>query len=146
MNTPWYDYLPDSSGRMFYFSSSGDKKIDKVLFFNYLHDPEVFEIVLGNLRTDGSVDVDGTGDQRDAAAVLSTVAKCIAFFLSDHPDAEIFIEGSTPARTRLYQMAIVRELKDLGQYFDIYGFTGNCQEIFQSGRNYRSFIISLKNN
>lgn len=85
MNTPWYYYLPDGSGRMFYFSGSGDKKMDKVLLFKHVDDPEVYEIILGNLRTDGSIDVDGSGDHGDAAAVLSTVAKAIAFFLSDHP-------------------------------------------------------------
>lgn len=146
MNTPWYDNLPDSSDRIFYFSGSRDNAIDKVLLFKCLDDSGIYEIVLGNLRTDGSIDVDGTGDHADAATVLSTVAKIIAFFLSDHPEAEIFIVGTTPARTRLYQMAIVRELDDLGQYFDICGYTGGDEEIFQSGRTYQSFTISLKNN
>lgn len=144
MDTPWYDYFPDYFGRMFYFASSADGKIDKVLLFKHLDDPEVFEITLGNLRTDGSIDVDGSGDHGDAALVLSTVAKAIEFFLSDHPEAEIFIEGTTPGRTRLYQMAIVRELDDLGRYFDVSGFTGSREEFFQSGRNYQSFTISLK--
>jgi hypothetical protein len=145
MNTPWYDYLPDSSGNMFYFASYGDGNINKVLIFSYLDDPDIYRITMGNLRVDGSIDVHGMGDTGDPASVLSTVAKAIAFFLADYPEAEVFIEGTTAARSRLYQMAIVRELDDLGKYFDIYGFDGNHEEIFQPGKNYRSFTISLKN-
>jgi len=144
MNTPWYDYLPDGFGNIFYFSGCGNKNIDKVLLFKYLDDPEVYEIILGSLRGDGSIDVEGSGDNGDAATILFTVAKAIAFFLSDHPRAEVFIEGTTQARTRLYQMAIARELDDLGDYFDIRGLTDDHEELFQLGRNYQAFTISLK--
>ena len=144
MNTPWYDYLSDGYDRMFYFSGWESMNMNKVLLFKYLDDPEVYEIILGNLRTDGSIDVERAGDYDHADTVLSTVAKAIAFFLADRPEAEIFIEGTTPTRTRLFQMAIVRELDDLGQYFDVYGFTDGREEIFQSGRNYQAFTISLK--
>jgi hypothetical protein len=145
MNTPWYDYLPDSSGDIFYFASSGDAKIDKVVVFTQMDDPDTYGVALGNLRSDGSIDVDGQGDRGDTVAVLSMVAKAIAFFLTDHPEAGIVIEGTTSARARLYQMAIVRELDDLGKYFDVYGFDGRNKEIFQHGSKYLSFTITLKN-
>lgn len=144
MDTTWYDYIFDGFGRTFFFSGSGDGEIDKVLIFNYLYESGAYEITLGDLRIDGSIDVDGKGDGGDAATILSTVAKAITFFFSDYPEEEIFIEGTTAARTRLYQMAIVRELNDLGRYFDIYGFDGSEEELFRPGRNYRSFTISLK--
>ena len=49
-------------------------------------------------------------------------------------EAEMLIEGSILARTRLYQIVIMRELKGLGDYFNIYGMTENGPEIFQQGR------------
>ncbi|SEI38829.1 hypothetical protein SAMN05216327_101142 [Dyadobacter sp. SG02] len=144
MNTAWYDYIPDSDGDIFYFASSEDSKIDKIVVFTQMNDPDSYAVVLGNLRDDGSIDVDERGDNGDTTAVLSTVSKAIAFFLSDRPEASVVIEASTSARARLYQMAILRESVDLGQYFDIYGFNGRCKEIFQPGQNYLSFIISIK--
>lgn len=84
MNTPWYDYLPDSFGRMFYFVGSGDGDVNRVLIFSYLANPDIYTVTMG--------------------------------------------------------------LDDLGTYFDIYGFDGNSEEIFQPGKNYRSFTISLKSN
>lgn len=146
MNTPWYDYLPDSFGSMFYFASSGDGNINKVVVFTSMEDPDTYAVALGNLRDDGSIDVHGQDGNEDAVAVLSTVAKAMAFFLADHPEAWVVIEGTTPARARLYRRAIAQELDDLGGYFDIYGFDGTNQEIFQPGRNCLSFTISLKSN
>jgi len=35
------------------------------------------------------------------------------------PQAEIFTEGSTPARTRLYQMAIGDNLEEIGEDFEV---------------------------
>ncbi|MDR6804310.1 hypothetical protein J2Y45_001579 [Dyadobacter sp. BE34] len=144
MNTPWYDYFSDGFCKIFYFAGSGNGRIDKIVIFTQMQEPDAYSITLGNLRLDGSIDVHGTAGDGDAAEILSTVAKVIAFFLVDHPQAAIFIEGTTAARVRLYQMAIVRELDDLGKYFDIHGFDGSDMEIFQPGRNYLSFTISLK--
>lgn len=144
MNTPWYDYFSDGSCNIFYFAGSGNGRIDKILIFTQMEDPDAYSIALGNLWLDGSIDVHETAGDGDTVAILSTVAKAIAFFLADHPQAAIIIEGTTPARVRLYQMAIVCELDDLGKYFDIHGFDGSDREIFQPGRNYLSFTISLK--
>lgn len=119
--------------------------MDKVVLFLPTAIPNSYAVVLGDLQNDGSIDVDCTSNSGNTKFILTTIAKAIAFFLSDRPLAEVMIEGTTQARTRLYQIAIVRELKDIGNYFDIYGLTADGYEIFQLGRSYRSFTVSIKN-
>lgn len=123
----------------------GNKVMDKIVLFVPTAISDSYTVVLGDLQSDGSIDVAGTSGKANAEFVLSTVAKAIAFFLSDRPEAEVLIEGSTFARTRLYQIAIARELQDLGNYFDIYGVTNEGLEIFQQGRVYGSFTVTVRN-
>lgn len=120
--------------------------MDKIVLFVPTAIPDSYTVILGDLQNDGSVDVVGTSGNGNTELILATVAKAIAFFLSDHPEAEVLIEGSTQARTRLYQIAIVRELRDIGSYFDIYGLTTDGYEVFQQGRSYLSFTVSIKGN
>lgn len=144
MDRSLYQYIFDNSGRIFSFSSTGGREMDKVVLFIPTAYSDCYSITLGDLQIDGSIDVNERGGSYNAEFVLSTVAKVIAFFLSDFPGAEVIIEGSTPARTRLYQIAISREMDDLGRYFDVYGVDGDTVEIFRKGRMYRSFAITVK--
>lgn len=141
-----YQYLFDNSGQMFGFSSRGDKVLDKIVLFAPTEIQDSYAVIIGDLQNDGSIDMDGISGSGSTEFVLATVAKAIAFFLSDHPEAEVLIKGTTQARTRLYQMAIVRETRDIGGYFDIYGLTADGYEIFQQGRSYWSFTVSIKDN
>lgn len=146
MDRLFYQYLFDNSGQIFSFSSIGNKVMDKIVLFVPTAIPDSYTVILGDLQNDGSVDVAATSGNGNTELILATVAKAIAFFLSDHPEAEVLIEGSTHARTRLYQIAIVRELRDIGSYLDIYGLTADGYEVFQQGRSYLSFAESIKGN
>lgn len=145
MDRSLYQYVLDNSGRIFSFSSARDKVMDKIILFSPASYPDSYSVLLGDLQYDGSIDVNRRGGRNNAEFVLSTVAKAIAFFLSDFPEAEIIIEGNTPARTRLYQIAIAREIDDLGRYFEIYGLGDDGLETFQKGRTYQGFVITIKN-
>lgn len=118
--------------------------MDKIVLFTPTAFINSYSIILGDIAWDGSIDINRKNDRNNAEFVLSTVAKTIAFFLSDFPEAEIIIEGSTLSRTRLYQLAIRRGMDDLGRYFDIYGMDGDNLEIFQKGKMYRSFVVTVK--
>ena len=58
--------------------------------------------------------------------------------------ASVFIAGSTPSRTRLYQVVIGRELHEIQNLFIVQGVTGIGTENFQQGKLYLAFVISLK--
>jgi hypothetical protein len=52
----------------------------------------------------------------DTQKILATVAHTALVFLEEHPSATIYASGSTPPRTRLYQMGISRVLPHLHGY------------------------------
>lgn len=80
----------------------------------------------------------------DMQMVLATVIQIIKAFLSYKPDSNIYIEGSTPTRMRLYQIAIERELSDFQEHFEIGGFYNNAFELFRRNVNYSARVIFLK--
>lgn len=99
-------------------------------------------LVLGDSDED-NIDVGVKSNNKDLEMVLSTVVKIIAFFLSDYPDASIFIEASSAARNRLYRILIEKERENWREIFTIKGIEGDRLEAFQSGKNYGSYLISF---
>lgn len=61
---------------------------------------------MGDIDTgSGEIDDLSVSNNQDTKKVLATVAKTVVDFIEQHPKA-IVMEGSTPARTRPYQMGI----------------------------------------
>lgn len=106
--------------------------------------PDTYALLLGDLLGDGSIDVNGKSRNGDTRMVLNTVLRIIFEFLSQEQDAKIFVEGSSPARTRLYQIAIASQLDALRDQFNIAGMLDGEFQDFQIGRSYSAFVISLK--
>lgn len=79
--------------------------------------------------------------------ILATVFQTIYYFLEQHPAATVGFKGSSASRTRLYQVAITRELDEVLQRFDVWGIklSDNQPEPFQRNTPYQSFFIALKN-
>ena len=65
-------------------------------------------------------------------------------FTNKFPDAIIYTEGSTPARTRLYQMGIASNLEEISKDFEIEGYIHDAWEPFQKGHNYEAFLARRK--
>ena len=80
----------------------------------------------------------------DRGKILNTVASTIIDFIDRHPHAEVFAEGSTPARTRLYQMGISNNLEEISKDFDIHGYIGGEWTPFRRGVNYEAFLVKRK--
>jgi hypothetical protein len=76
--------------------------------------------------------------------VLATVASTVIDFIKHHPNAVIFAQGSTPARTRLYQRGIQENLDEIGQLFEIEGFSDGAWETFTEGKNDDEFALKAK--
>lgn len=144
MNAAFYEMEWYGKHPMFWFTSTGKETIVKVILFRPTEEPDIYEIVLGDLASDGLIDLETRSDNGDTEEVLSTVAEALLFFLSDHVEAKILIEASTDSRARLYQIAIKRELDDLGDYLVAYGFNGENPELLQSGKNFKKFVVSLR--
>ena len=83
-------------------------------------------------------------NNRDRDKVLATVALTVIDFIKYHPDAVLLARGSTPARTRLYQIGILENLDEIGQLFDIIGFTDGTWQPITKGQNYEEFALKAK--
>jgi hypothetical protein len=95
---------------------------------------EEFHILDDSVRTNN-----GDGDK-----VLATVAFTALDFTYQFPNALLLIEGSTPARTRLYQMSIASNLSEINKVFNIQGFHLQKWAPFMQGRNYERFLARRK--
>jgi hypothetical protein len=56
----------------------------------------------------------------------------------------IFATGSTPARTRRYQMGITSLWNEISIDFDVYGFKDGSWQVFQSNGDYDAFLVKRK--
>ena len=84
------------------------------------------------------------GTLKDMETILATVFRTFNVFFGAYPHCQIFFMGSTPARTRLYQIAIARELTQALDLFHIKGLTNDGFELFVANKTYQAFVFSLK--
>lgn len=76
----------------------------------------------------------------DGDKVLRTAAGIIYDFTAFHMGAAVFIKGSTPARTRTYQMGINKFWDEINPHFEVLGKIKDKWDPFEKGVNYEAFI------
>jgi hypothetical protein len=144
MNHPWYQFTTHRQSLRFNFVSVGKTSIQKAVIFESLEGDHIFNLAMGDVDDQGELDVFSKSDNGDMQMVFATVIQIVKVFFKEKPNALIFIEGSTPARMRLYQIVIERELRDLEAYFIIHGFRDSEFELFRRNANFSVLAISLK--
>lgn len=87
------------------------------------------------------LDDQAVSNNGDLELVLATVAAAAYNFCRQHPDASLYLTGSTPARTRLYQMGIARFLDLIQVQFSIYGELDDSWKPFLRNKRYTAFFI-----
>ncbi|TKT94092.1 DUF6934 family protein [Dyadobacter frigoris] len=83
-------------------------------------------------------------NNHDKQKVLTTVAFAVKDFIENYPNANIFAKGSTHVRTRVYQIGISLFLEEISNYYRILGYVDDQWELFETGVNYESFLLSKK--
>lgn len=137
-----YPILSDDGHATYEFLSEGPKgTIKKVVMYQQLQ-PGIFNLAFGdwdeiNQRIDDNI----RSNNNDRDKVLATVASTVMDFIHHHPAAILFAQGITPAKTRLYQMGINQNWREIEQLLDIEGFCNGSWESFKPGRNYEAFIV-----
>jgi len=105
----------------------------------------IFNLSFGDWNAEiDKMDDSITSNNGDRDKVLATVAATAIEFTNNYPGALIYTEGSSPARTRLYQMAIAKNLEEISENFEIEGYINRAWELFQKGRNYEAFLVKRK--
>lgn len=141
-----YEVEIGASGMVFEFVSEGPKgRIRKFIVYTSLYGSNNYNLAFGdkNEITGDFSDI-ARSNNNDTDKVLTTVAGTIVMFLEKQPDAFVIAVGSTASRTRLYQMAISRNLTDLEADFEIFGLLGNEWKPFQVLTSYQAFGVKKR--
>nr|WP_262899634.1 hypothetical protein [Chryseosolibacter histidini] len=132
----------------FEFESNGPNgKIKKVVRYSPQNANGVtyFNLGFGDWNeTIGKIDDSAISNNQDRERILATVAATVLEFTRRFPDAMVYATGSTPARTRLYQMAIAANCNEIELFLTVYGFADNNWHPFKKGVNYTAFLAMRK--
>jgi hypothetical protein len=148
MQLETYSIVSTDEHKFYEFYSEGPKgRIKKVVIYRKaigLRD-NIFNLAFGDWdekfqRLDDRV----VSNNNDRQKILATVASTVLQFMKYHPDAIVYAEGSTPSRTRLYQMGITAYLSEISKHLDVYGFRLEDWEPFQPGKNFEAFAVKIK--
>lgn len=101
-------------------------------------------MALGDIKPDGSLDVLSKSNNGDMEKILSTVIQTLMVFLAYQPEANVFFAGSTPTRTRLYQIVLNKEIDKVYSTLKVLGLYEDDLEPFEPNKNYEGFVVSKK--
>lgn len=147
MNLERYVYFADYNYNNYEFYSIGSKgKIKKGVRFSKINDdPIIYNLAFGDISVETDrIDDAVISNNQDRDLVLATVANTIFDFTNHNGNHYVYATGSTPARTRLYQMGIAGLLTEINVNFDVYGFKDGQWQVFQRNVNYKAFLVKRK--
>ena len=148
MNLEKYEIIQGPGDSYYEFYSEGPKgRIKKIVRFTLLSEYEdnFYNLFLGDwLESEGRASDTSVSDNKDPEKILATVASIVVHFMASKPQAAIFAQGSTPSRTRLYQIGITAYIREIDKDFDIHGFREDKWERFQKNKRYEAFLLRRK--
>lgn len=147
MNLERYEYVISRNFQEYSFESSGPKGIfKKKISFLLINTGGLtyFHLGFGDLDENGDIDDLAVSNNKDTEKILSTVAMAVLELLKHFPDMAVYAEGSTPARTRLYQISIAKYLDTISSLVSIYGLRNDSWEVFEKNVSYDAFLVVRK--
>jgi hypothetical protein len=119
MNEPSYPFSNIEDKFSFEFDSVSDAKTVRKLIEFRLIDAEtlLYNLALVDILPDGSASDLSVSNNQDMPKILATVFQAIGYFFGINPQVKILIQGSTKARTRLYQIAINKYFNEVEHKF-----------------------------
>jgi hypothetical protein len=141
-----YSLETSSSFLNYEFISKGPKgHIRKKIVFKEVDGSGVFNLGFGDVdEITGEIDDFVVTNNRDTLVVMSTVAAAVVQFLEKYPDKYVFAIGSTPARSRLYNIGIAKYLQEITIDFHVFGYIENEWRPFKPAIRYQAFLIRKK--
>jgi hypothetical protein len=149
MNLNSYNYEIDESFQTYEFVSEGPKgKITKVVAyteFGTVNGEIAYNLGFGDVDQEtGKISDMAVTDNKDSMQVLATVAQTIIEFSARFGKHWIRVKGSTPARTRLYQIGVSEIWDDIKDQFELYGLKNDEYLKFEKNVNYEAFLVRKK--
>ncbi len=141
MDLERYQFRSNERAIDYEFESVGPKgKIVKVARFTKIG-VDLYNFGFGDLdEKSGKISDTVISNNNDGDKVLATVANIILRFIDVYPNADIFIKGTSEARTRRYQMGISKYLREMNDRMEIMGYDNGEWLPFQKGVNYQAFV------
>ena len=145
MNLDKYPVISDNNHITYEFLSAGPNgTIKKVVYYQEVG-RNVFNLAFGDWdEAEQRINDLVRSNNNDRDKVLATVASTVFDFMMHHQNAVIFAKGSTGARTRLYQIGIFNNWKEISQIFDVEGFAEDKWEPVIKNKNYEAFVLTGK--
>ncbi|HWZ04658.1 MAG TPA: hypothetical protein VNX40_13670 [Mucilaginibacter sp.] len=149
MNLESYNYEIDETFQTYEFVSEGPNgKVTKVVAyteFGTVNDEIAYNLGFGDIdEKTGRISDTVVTDNKDRPLVLATVAQTIVEFSSHFGKHWIRVRGSTPARTRLYQMGVSGIWDEIKDDFELYGLKDGKYIEFEKDVNYEAFLVRKK--
>lgn len=148
MNLQGYNYKTNDSFLDFEFTSEGPKGvIKKIVRFSPMNagGTTYFNLGFGDWNNSKKrIDDKAISNNHDRDKILATIATVVLEFTARFPDVWIYAEGSTPARTRLYQMGIAAHWMEIEPLLHVYGYSRGKWQPFGKAVNYDAFIVLSK--
>lgn len=143
MNSDKYELTRENRHSSYQFYSYGAKGIIKKVIVFQKVDIKIYNLAFGDWNDlTKAIDDQIVSGNQDAQKILNTVAFAVCDFMKENPTAIVFAEGSTPSRTRLYQMNISAFLEEINEYFEVSGYVDGAWQSFRKGINYQSFLLT----
>lgn len=141
MHLEHYQYRTNEQSIDYEFESIGPiKKILKVARFTKIGE-DLYNFGFGDVDpTNGNISDIVVSNNRDGDKVLATVANIIENFFITYPNTEVFIKGTSDARTRKYQMAISKYIVEISHSLEILGYFKGDWVPFKKGINFQAFV------
>lgn len=140
-----YPVTFDIQNARFRFQSIGKRGVlDKVVEFIQIA-PDIHNLALLDYDpiTNEFSDISVT-DNGDMPEVIATVITIIRSFLSSNSNQKVYFEGSTPARTRLYQIAISQVFDPGESDLSIEGYKDGQWVGFEPNIRFEGFLVKKK--
>ena len=143
MNLDRYNYNSVNNFQEYIFYSEGPKgKIKKVIRYTKIRDnPVTYNLAFGDENSNGLISDAVISNNKDKDMILATVANTIHVFCNHYGEHFIYAEGSTPSRTRLYQIGINRLWDEIRKDFKVWGYKDGDWQDFKSNVNYEAFLV-----
>jgi hypothetical protein len=145
MNLNQYSLVSTNNHQSYEFLSEGPNGYIKKFIYYEAQGDNLYNLAFG----DWSDFEQGMNDKvrsnnGDRDKILATVAATVIEFLKHYPSATVFAKGSTPSRTRLYQMGIVANWNEINKILVIEGLINREWYPFESNKNYQAFLARVK--
>lgn len=124
------------------FESAGPMgSIPKLILFQQTVEPNLYNLAFGDKDfITGELNDRAVSNNGDTDKALATVVAALYIFFDKFPNAPVYATGSTPARTRLYRIGIVRFYAEMQRNFFLYGQIGDDFPVFETGKDYDGFL------